>query len=255
MTTKKTTIMKTSNKVLLAGVIITIIGGTAMALWAKAAIKKHSLEGSGNIIEQIREVESFTGVDVSHGITVQLSQGTTAEVKVESDDNIIDHISTEVVDNVLKIRYKNMIISDAHTTVYVKAETLEKLRASAGSQLRGDDLVRANNLSLKTSSGSVIDLNLEADTLTCKMSSGSTGDLKGKSTFMELRMSSGSTLDAKDFQSVSCTVKNSSGSESVLNVSTTLNAKASSGSIISYKGNPENVSSKESSGGSINKID
>ena len=44
------------------------------------------ISGNGKVVEEIRDLDGFTGVKVSSGIDVYLSQGSNFEVKVEADE-------------------------------------------------------------------------------------------------------------------------------------------------------------------------
>ena len=46
------------------------------------------ISGNGNVLEETRDISGFTGVKVSSGIDVYLSQGSSFEVKVEADENL-----------------------------------------------------------------------------------------------------------------------------------------------------------------------
>jgi hypothetical protein len=52
--------------------------------------------GSGNIVTEVRETGSFTGIRVSGGFEVELRHAGNEEVIVEADDNIIKYINTTV---------------------------------------------------------------------------------------------------------------------------------------------------------------
>lgn len=49
--------------------------------------------GSGNIVTEVRETGSFTGIRVSGGFEVELRHAGNEEVIVEADDNIIKYIT------------------------------------------------------------------------------------------------------------------------------------------------------------------
>lgn len=246
--------MKTSNKALLIGAAIVLIAGTAMAIYAKNTFQKFTIKGSGNLIEEVREVGEFTGVNVGHGITLKLSQGENTEVKVKSDDNIINHVTTVVTEGVLKIRYKNKIVNNAHTTVFVTSNLLNSIKASSGSEVSSEMELKIPQLNLKASSGAIWNLKIQSDSIYCEMSSGSEGEIVGTSSFMNLKLSSGGEIDAQSLVLENCKVKTSSGGIGKLNVNSSLEVNASSGGEIYYKGNAK-VNSKLSSGGSVIKTD
>ena len=59
------------------------------------------ISGNGNVVEEDRSVSGFTGVHVSSGIDVYLSEGNDFEVIVEADENLMEVILTEKQGNIL----------------------------------------------------------------------------------------------------------------------------------------------------------
>ena len=55
------------------------------------------VRGDGNVIKETRSVSSFNGIEISGAFDVYLKQGTTEEVIIEADDNILPLIRTDVV--------------------------------------------------------------------------------------------------------------------------------------------------------------
>src|SRR6185295_5400071 len=61
------------------------------------------IEGSGNVVSENRTVINFTGIDLQCSANVYFVQGDEQSVKVEAEDNLIVHITTEVKNDVLII--------------------------------------------------------------------------------------------------------------------------------------------------------
>jgi hypothetical protein len=75
--------------------------------------------------------------------------------------------------------------------------------------------------------------------------------LSGSAQDLKLDASSGGQIDLGDFSVVNANVDMSSGGTSKVNVSGTLDANASSGSHVTYVGNPTLGDIDTSSGGSV----
>jgi len=205
---------------------------------------------------QTRKITGFHGVSVSSGIDLFLTQKTVEEVYVEAESEDLDKIITEVEGGVLKIYIKekswfNMKWNSKPRKVYVSFITLDKLDASAGSDVKSQSTLKLDKLKLNVSSGSDAKLEIEANEINVQSSSGSDVSLKGKSTFMQADASSGSDINAGEFQSKKCIASASSGSDIRINVTEELDANASSGGDISYTGNPAAKDINESSGGDV----
>jgi hypothetical protein len=205
---------------------------------------------------QTRQITGFHGVSVTSGIDLYLTQKNVEEVVVEADSDDLDKIITTVEDGILKIYIKenswlNMNWKNNHRKVYVSFKTLDKLEASAGSDVVSQSLLKLDKLNLDVSSGSDVKLELEANELDAESSSGSDISLKGKLTSMRVSASSGSDIDAGELVTKKCMASTSSGSDIRINVTEELDANASSGGDISYSGNPSQKNINESSGGDV----
>ncbi len=207
---------------------------------------------------QTRQVSGFHGVSVSSGIDLYLTQKDVEEVVVDADSDDLEKIITEVEGGILKIYIKqnswmNLDWNSDPRKVYVSFKTLDKLYASAGSDVVSQSLLKLDKLDLDASSGSDIELELDANELNVEASSGSDIELKGKASYMQVSASSGSDIDAGELVTKKCNASTSSGSDIRIQVTEELEANASSGGDISYSGNPSQKDINESSGGDVSK--
>ncbi len=205
---------------------------------------------------QTRQVSGFHGVSVSSGIDLYLTQKNLEEVVVEAESDDLDKIITEVEGGILKIYIKekswlNIGWNNDPRKVYVSFKVLDKLDASAGSDVVSQGALKLDKLNLDASSGSDVKLELDASEISAESSSGSDITLKGKSSTLFANASSGSDIDAGELQSKKCRASVSSGADVRVYVTEDLDANASSGGDIAYSGNPKTKDINESSGGDV----
>jgi len=135
--------------------------------------------------------------------------------------------------------------------VYVSVKELKKLDVSSGSDVNSQNTLNGENLDVKVSSGSDVNLDIYYKNFSVDTSSGSDATISGKTKNFEAEASSGSDIKAQDLESVICKVSVSSGSDATVSVTDELYAKASSGGDIRYYGNPQIKDINESSGGDV----
>ena len=229
----------------------------AFALFCAALFQASTAQAAqANGDRQTRQISGFHGVSVSSGIDLYLTQKTVEEVFVEAESEDLDKIITKVESGILKIYMKekswlNLDWNHESRKVYVSFKTLDKLEASAGSDVSAQGVLKLDNLNLDASSGSDVKLELEANELNVESSSGSDVTLNGKAAVMQANASSGSDINASEFVSKKCNASTSSGSDVSVNVTEELNANASSGGDITYSGNPKSKNINKSSGGGV----
>ena len=211
------------------------------------------IKGSGNITTETRTVnQDFKSIEVSTGIKVIVEQSDTKSITVEADDNLQKHIITKIENGVLKIESDENYNSTETPVVNVKMPVINGLSASSGSEISSSKPLISKNMNAKSSSGSTIDIEVEADAISLDSSSGSTIEASGKALKLETSSSSGSTIDAKDLMANEVNSEAASGSSTSVYPIVKLDAKAASGSSIGYHKIPKTISKEESSGGSIN---
>lgn len=219
-----------------------------------AGISSTAIAGNSDETE-IRKIKDFDAIKVSTGIDLYLTMGDAEEVKIVADDDIIDDIITEVNDGTLRIYMKksNWFGWRGNRTrkAYVTVKELNALSASSGSDVKTENTIKGENLKIKASSGSDVEMDLFYKNVWLDTSSGSDARLSGKVKTFEAEASSGSDIKAQNLESKICKVRGSSGSDISVSVSDELYAKASSGSDIRYSGNPRVKDTDESSGGDV----
>lgn len=211
-----------------------------------------SIKGSGKIATETRSIsEDFTGIEVSRGIEVEIRQNTSKTIEVKADDNIIEYILTTVEDGTLLITLDKSIKNSSTKKVMVSMPIIESLRTSSGSSIESRNTLVVSKIEVKASSGSDIELKVEAENIQCESSSGSNIMIEGKALKLETSSSSGSDIDAKNLLANDVIANSSSGSSISVHPILSLNAKASSGGDIIYYNNPKEINKKTSSGGDV----
>lgn len=271
--------------------IAIILALTAIALTALAGIKS-TIKGNGNVTGEERQVTGFHAVSVSDGIDLHLTQGKTEALNLEADENLMEHIITEVKDGVLKIyseeNFKDYELLKAHLTF----KNLDRIDGSSGADVYTENMLKTDEMEIEMSSGSDLRMKLQAtkawfdmssgsdgfvefdgkaleidassgsdmeidadelDLLSLYLSSGSDVELHGSGKELKINSSSGSDLDAFDFVAVNVRINATSASDADVTVMGNLDVNASSASQVSYKGKPDNVRVNTSSLASIRK--
>lgn len=210
------------------------------------------IKGSGNITTETRTItEDFKKIEVNYGIEVIVEQSDNKSIVVKADDNLQKHITTKVVNGVLKVSSDHGYNSTTTPTVTVQMPIINGLEATAGSQITSKNTIVSTLLAVKSSSGSEINLSVEADDISAESTSGSTIGLRGKALKLDTSSSSGSNINAKNLMANQVDAQATSGSSTDISPIVTMKAKASSGSSINYHKTPKTISKEETSGGSV----
>ena len=216
----------------------TIKGGRTMAfqklsiLLAGAATL--ALPAAALAAERDFDLDGFTGVDASSGVSVDVTVGGDFAITASGDEDDLERLKVEVKGDTLHVgrQYRmNWGGRSGPVKVMVKMPAMDEASASSGSSLAATR-IDAGDFSADASSGASLDL------------SGSCGD-------GEFDVSSGATVDAEDLECKTVDADGSSGGSMMVFASESVTAEASSGASVRVYGEPSTVDVEKSSGGSV----
>ncbi|HWR99830.1 MAG TPA: DUF2807 domain-containing protein, partial [Prolixibacteraceae bacterium] len=114
------------------------------------------IHGNGKVVKQERNVSGFDQIAVSTGIEAILTQDNFEKVVVEVDENIQEILKTEVKDGKLKIYLEEGVSHTKTMKVHVTLKQLKSLSASSGSEVKTENKINAEDLTIHSSSGSEV---------------------------------------------------------------------------------------------------
>jgi len=197
-------------------------------------------------------VDGFTGVHISSGIDVLLTEGNQFEVVVEADENLQEVIETELRGNMLVVGTDRVNIRRAEAKrVYVTLPRLEELKISSAGDCDGQTPFRCEDLRISISSAGDLSLEVEADRIDVDISSSGDAKITGKANVLDASLSSAGDLDAWDLEARVVEVNVSSAGDARVFATEEISMDASSAGNIYYRGDPRVLHSRSSSAGEI----
>ncbi|MBA4057474.1 MAG: hypothetical protein C0490_22355 [Marivirga sp.] len=216
------------------------------------------LFATGSLVQaqesQTRSVSPFTGVKAAEGIDVYLSKGDKESVRVEVTGTKLENIITEVSGSYLKVHMRDgNYRGNVEAKVYVTYVKIDKLSASSAGSIFSEGTIEASTLEISSSSAGNVEVTVNAGSVNVSSSSAGEVELKGKARSLSAEASSAGEIDAYDLESRKVEVEASSAGAVKVNATEELDAHASSGGSIRYRGNPDKSITDSSSGGSVKK--
>lgn len=228
--------------------------------------------GQGNDqMTNTRSVDEFNKITVEDGINVILEFGNSESVRIESNSISADQVLTNVnFLNRLKIELEGDQ-QNADVDVYVTYKNLKKVKAFSGSSIESQERIKMNGefeidasdggtvkidlnadeIEIEADGNSVVQLNAEATEVEVDVTSSAQVILSGSGDYLEVDAESSGVFDGYDFRSKEAEIDAADGSDVKVLVMEELDAKASNGGSVTYKGNPGNTSTEPSAGGTI----
>lgn len=237
-------------------------------------IGRETINGSGTVIEVTRLLDDLTSVELAMPGTLYIETGNRVELRIEAEDNLMEHIFSDVTAGKLVIRTAPGI-NLRHTrpiNYYLTVVELDRVAITSSGDINTGDLAAdsfeiasssSGNLTLGnlacdslqvgiSSSGDVLISSLIAESVRVNISSsGSLGIQSGLVESQDIRISSSGEYRAEALESSKADVTLSSSGSATIRVSESLSGSLSSSGNIYYLGDPGVDVSTSSSGKAV----
>ena len=232
-----------------------IIGLLIIGLFLISACGLRTIKGSGDVITESREVSGFDGVSHTGIGRVIITQGDKESLTIEADDNLLEHITSEVKNGTLELGFTdNVTINSASPITFtVGVKDLKELDSTGTGSIEIGEL-SADNLSISTSgTGSISIGTLTATDLV--INAEGTGDIKlaGNVETQEITRVGTGDYDAADLESKTAKVEAVGTGNVVIWVLDSLDVEITGTSEVSYYGSP-NVTESITGTGSLTSL-
>ena len=209
------------------------------------------LVGSGERVTENREVSGFDSVSLTGSGVAIITQGGGESLTIETNENVIEHITSEVRDGTLHLgtdEQGNAVIGRITFTVGVDEL---KAAAVAGSGRVESESIETDSLDIRVAgSGSVNVGSLSADELSVRIGGSGGVEVAGKVPEQDIRIAGSGRYQAGDLLTETTVITISGSGKATLWTTESLDTDVSGSGSIDYYGNPT-VSSSSSGSGDI----
>jgi len=229
------------------GILILLVIASVCAACA-GPFHPRLIQGSGNVIVEDRAVSGFDRVLVSGAGTVILTQGDEESLSIETDDNLLKYIRTEVKGDTLEIDFTDGTMLSPGSGISLDPTRGLIFRISVielkGVQISGAADIEVEKLKTDrfevnfSGAGSINIDDLNADRLEVEVSGAGDISLAGKVTSQDITLSGLGRYGSFDLESQSASVTISGAGGADLWVTGTLDVVISGAGDVEYFGEP-----------------
>lgn len=229
-----------------------LMAATVTAQWGR------KIKGNGNVVTIERSVGDYDAVALAGWFDVDLVAGNEGEITLKGEENLLEHIKTEVKDGKLVIKVEkgvNLRPSNwgqgIHITVPI--ESINAATLSGSGDIVGKTTIKANNFKTSIAGSGDISLTIESKFVIANISGSGDIELSGRTSDLEVRVSGSGDIEAYNLESEFVKVTVSGSADVKVTANEMLTARVSGSGDISYRGNPKKVDTKTSGSGDISK--
>jgi len=197
------------------------------------AVERHTVVGSGQIINEDRDIAEFSSVDVSGSMNVRISRGERARCTVEGDDNIVPLVKTEVHGGKLKVFFERGVSIHRDVNVYLEVPLITRVSLSGSGDIDITDVTRD-------------EVSLEID---------GSGDISatGEVGTLSVEIDGSGNMRLFDLHAARASVEINGSGDVQINAGESLDCEINGSGDIRYAGNPESVRKTVRGSGSISR--
>ena len=209
--------------------------------------------GSGNIVEQERQLKDFKGIEAGGAVEVNINQGDSQKVVVITDDNLQEDVKTEVSDNILKIYTEHHLSGFNKLKVNIIVKEIESIELTGASRLYAKGTFISGKMKINLSGASQLEMDIKAIEINSEISGASNLILNGAVGDFKLEASGASKCEGFNLTSANSDVSASGASKISITCDHELKIDASGASTINYRGNAKILKSDVSGASNISK--
>ncbi len=229
--------MKTSTKILIITLSVTILFMFSMVFWINWYLKENMVRKSGEDVTVNMSLNQFDKINITGNFMVNLHEGINPEVKMKVDKNFKDLISISVQNKTLMIQSVN-VVQTFGAVIDITYADIKVINLIGGVNLTADN-VDMSELLVKCDAGSSLLMDGKFNNLTCIVSNGSFLEVSGNTVNGTLTALNGSSIQAVDLQIDTCYVSANGGSTVSVFAKDILEVEASGNSVVTYSGTPK----------------
>lgn len=223
-------------------VLLLVVLGLA-ALVTACGFNLNATRGSGKIVTESRPVSNFHRVDLTGFGELNITQGDTESLTIETDDNLMSLITTKVTDGTLAIGLdptRNVLNLTATRMIFtLQVKNLDSLLITGAGNVKMPAL-KSDALTITTSgAGNLNFAGVEAKTLKVTLSGAGNIVLAGQVETQEASLSGFGSYDGGNLKSANARVNLSGAGSATVWATQTLDARISGAGGVSYYGSPQ----------------
>ena len=200
----------------------------------------HKDRGNGNIISETRILdETFDEVELEDNFVVYVVHDSVSEIEIETDENLMKYIKTEVKNGKLTIRtvFGRNINPSQDVIVYVRSPFISDLTLSGSGSMYADSL-KSNNSEITLSGSGNINLETYSNLLNANISGSGDMFLEGNANQSEFEIDGSGCIKAYSLTQNDCFSTISGSGNIYTTVSDLLDVKITGSGDVYYVGHP-----------------
>lgn len=212
-----------------------VLAGSLLAPRAALAgwWNRDAIRGSGHLVTQERDIDNFTRIELSGSFDLFVQVGEQPSLSITFDDNIIEHIETEVHGRTLEIDCRESFSSSRGCRIAIAVPKLDAIFLSG--------------------SGDIVAENIDSDEFRFEVSGSGDFEARGRVKELDISVKGSGDVDARDLIAEYAYVVIKGSGDVDVHATEELDGSIYGSGDITYFGDPKHVSRRVAGSGDINR--
>lgn len=228
--------MKRFSDVLPGIIIVLMVMMVALFFWQQQG----DFFGKGKIISETRTVADFDKVSISVSGLIMIEQGQKESLRIEADEKLMEYITTEVIDEELKISYKkhpSFSFPITGAKFYLVVREIEKFSLGSSAKMESS-VITANKLELIINGSGQMIMDLEVENLVANLNGSGRFKLEGVANQQQIVVSGSGGFYGKSLEGSKGKVTLAGSGKVEVNTTDNLDVSLSGSGSVYYLGDP-----------------
>lgn len=224
-------------------------------LMAFATQAQKEIRGNGNLKTITRTTSDYEGIKCAGSFDYVLVSGSEGKITIEGEENLLEHIVTEVKDGNLIVRTADKIwlnSSDNKTIkIIIPFMDIKTVSLAGSGDLWNDDKITASDFKASLAGSGDMVLNIESTSVNAKIAGSGNLTLKGNTNDLEADIAGSGNFHGFDLNANNTDVVVAGSGDADVVCKEYLKARVSGSGDITYRGNPKKEDTKVVGSGNI----
>lgn len=211
------------------------------------------IKGNGVQTTITRTTQTYDKVSASGSFNIELVSGKEGTITITGDENIINHIVTEVDGNELKVYFeKNLSYNyKQEITITIPFEEISEVSFAGSGNLNGKDAINANAFEAKMTGSGNYTLEINAKNVDAKLAGSGNLKLLGTTDELEAKTAGSGDLNCSKLSALNADITVAGSGSLEVNCTNNLKASVAGSGNIQYKGKPKTIDKSVTGSGDI----
>jgi hypothetical protein len=225
-------------------ILITLIGimifTMACTITLPDNVSLRQVRGSGDVVEETRNVSGFDTVVLKGIGNIYIEQGTTEGLRIEAEDNLIELMEIDVIGDRLEIGFRQVVNIRPTRPInfYVTMIDVESIQLLGSGNINASPLIDEEIRFVLAGSGNISVEDIQTEILRAELPGSGNINISGTATRQEIRLMGSGDYDGRDLQSREADISIAGSGNVTVDASEQLDITIAGSGTVRYIGDP-----------------